>query len=223
MSTEKSRPPILIKFFRDYLRDEDAAQFIQAVSEHYSPATLERLAVDGSAVTRRAAILAVGYLGGFESNRVLGRALSDEDRGVRVLAESGIRELWCRDGDSRQSQWLRKLIRLNAAGRHSDVVEQASRLLEEAPTFAEAWNQRAMAWFRLRNFEASVEDSRRALELNPFHFEAAVGMGQGLLEMDQPRAALDCFRRALVLNPNLESVRARVRSLRRILDGSGGR
>lgn len=218
VSIENSRPPRLVKFFGEYLRDQDAAGFIQAVSLHYSPATLERLAVDGTTITRRAAILAAGYLGGFESNRVLGQALSDEDRGVRVLAETGIRELWCRDGDPRQCHWLRKLMRLNAAGRYMTVIEQATRLLDEAPSFAEAWNQRAMAWFSLQDFEASVEDCRRTLELNAYHFEAAVGMGQGLLELDQPRAALDCFHRALDVNPDLEGVRARIRNLRRILD-----
>ena len=218
MTTHAERNPRLVKLFGDYLRDEDVAGFIQAVSQHYSPATLDRLAAAGSPVTRRAAVLAVGYLGGFESNRVLGTALNDEDRGVRVLAETGIRELWCRDGDPRQCHWLRKLMRLNAAGQFDTVIEQSGRLLEEAPSFAEAWNQRAIARFSLELYEASIEDCKQALELNPFHFEAAVGMGQGLLELDQPRAALDSFRHALQLNPNLDGVRARIHSLRQLLD-----
>ncbi|MCO6456857.1 MAG: tetratricopeptide repeat protein [Pirellulaceae bacterium] len=218
MSNATSRPPLLVKYFGRYLSDEDAAGFIRAVSEQYALATLERLAAGGSAVTRRAAVLAIGYLGNFENNAVLGRALRDDDRGVRVLAESGIRELWVRDGDPRQRQWLRQLIRLNAAGQFGDVVEQSTRLLEEAPTFAEAWNQRAMARFYLEQYSGSVEDCRRALSLNPYHFEAAVGMGQGLIELNEPRQALDCFHRALKVNPDLEGIRAHVRSLRRILD-----
>ena len=218
VSSEKPRHPLLARFFRHYLRDEDSAGYIKSVSERYSRATLERLAERGSTGTRRAAVMAIGFLGDFGSNTVLGRALLDSDRGVRVLAEAGIRELWCRDGDPRQCHWLRKLIRLNGAGQFESVVHQASCLLDEAPTFAEAWNQRAMAWFYLENYASSVDDCRQALALNPYHFEAAVGMGQALLELNQPREALECFRQALRLNPDLEGIRARVRTLRRILD-----
>jgi tetratricopeptide (TPR) repeat protein len=209
---------MLARFFRHYLRDEDSASFIRSVSQCYTRATLERLASRGGAGTRRAAVMALGFLGDFRSNGVLGRALRDSDRGVRVLAEAGIRELWCRDGDARQVHWLRKLIRLNAAGQFETVVHQSSSLLDEAPTFAEAWNQRAMAWFYLENYARSADDCRQALVLNPYQFEAAVGRGQALLELNEPREALDCFRQALRLNPDLEGIRARVRTLRRILD-----
>ena len=60
-------------------------------------------------------------------------------------------------------------------------------------------------------FARAVEDCEAVLRLNPYHFGAAAGMGQSLLKMNRPRAALRAFRRALDLNPNLdlhETVRA---------------
>ena len=63
----------------------------------------------------------------------------------------------------------------------------------------------------LDEFARAVEDCEAVLRLNPYHFGAAAGMGQSLLKMNRPRAALRAFRRALDLNPNLdlhETVRA---------------
>ena len=50
---------------------------------------------------------------------VLDRALTDRDRGVRTLAENGIRALWCRAGNDAQRQQLAIVIRTNAAGQYA--------------------------------------------------------------------------------------------------------
>ena len=94
---------------------------------------------------RRAAILAVGFMGDFSHSHILGRALSDRDRGVRLLADSGIRQLWRRDGSPRQQERLARICRLNNNEQYRDALREACDLLEDAPFFAEAWNQRAVA------------------------------------------------------------------------------
>ena len=43
--------------------------------------------------------MALGFVGDFSQNAALGRALHDRDRGVRLLADNGIRQLWRRDGE----------------------------------------------------------------------------------------------------------------------------
>ena len=44
-------------------------------------------------------------------------------------------------------------------------------------------------------------------------------MGRAYLELSNPVSALECFRRALRLNPNLEGVRAQVVRLARLVEG----
>src|SRR5690606_28743454 len=146
-------------------------------------ATLERLTLAAGRVTRRAAVLALGYIGNYDSNAVLGRALHDEDRGVRILAENGIRELWCRCGTETQRQLLSVIVRLNASQQYELALERATELLEQAPWFAEAWNQRAIAYYQLGRYELSASDCHQALEINAYHFGAAVGMAHCYLEM----------------------------------------
>jgi tetratricopeptide (TPR) repeat protein len=220
VSVKKVRQPSLIRMFRRYLADEDSARFIHDVSLHYMVATLERLAEYGDRTTRRGATLALGYVGGFESNGVLGRRMTDEDRSVRLLAENGIRELWCRDGNLDQRARLQNIIRLNRGRQYALAVREATSLIEESSWFAEAWNQRAVAHYYLGRYLDAANDCHQTLELNPYHYAAAVGMAHCYLELDDARAALECFRRALRLNPDLEEVRTRISFLKRAFEES---
>lgn len=218
MSRSKPKTPYLVRVYKQYLIDEDSAAFIKAVSERYTTPTLERLVQFGPRISRRAAVMALGFLGQYDSNPVLGRALHDSDRGVRILAESGIRELWLRAGSEWQRQRLGILVRLNVSRHFDEAVHSAGELIEEAPWIAEAWNQRAIANFYLERYEDSANDCQQTLELNPYHFGAGVGMARCYLEINDPVAALDCFRRALRLNPSMETVRAQVDYLQRTLE-----
>ena len=210
MSEPTVRRPILAELYEQFLADRDQAAFIHRVAGRYTTATLERLVLHSSRWVRRGAILALGSISDFSSNAVLGNALVDIDRGVRILAETAIRAVWCRDGSWNQQQQLARIIGLNAAEKHDAARSSATRLIDENSQFAEAWNQRAIANFAVQRNLESIADCRRTLELNPFHFGAAAGLGQCHLQMGDHRAALDTFRHALKINPSMEGVRANV-------------
>jgi len=211
------RVACLAQFYHEYVENQDSAGFIRLVSTRYTRGTLERLAEVGDRETRRAAVLALGYVGDYGCNTTLGKALHDSDRGVRTLAENGLRGVWCRAGSSDERQQLAITIRSNTSQHYREAAVQAGRLIERAPWFAEAWNQRAIAHFGLGRYAESIYDCRQALELNPYHFGAAAGMGQCHLLLGNRTTALECFRRALRLNPELEGVRASVTYLERVL------
>jgi tetratricopeptide (TPR) repeat protein len=211
--------PVLNGIYQRFCSDGDSAAFVRRVASHYTLSTLERLAHSGGRHTRRAATVALGMLGDFQVNSAVGQRMSDKDRGVRLLAEQYIRDLWCRDGNTEQQQRLRQIVHLNSYGRAEEAVALASALIEEAPWLAEAWNQRAVAYFLLDDYGRSARDCHQTLELNAYHFGAAVGMGHCYLEMNEGRLALEAFRRALKLNPNLEGIRAQVALLEQTLGG----
>ncbi len=214
-----ARQPHLVNLYQLYLNNEHTAGFVQAVSVRYSVATLERLSLSGSRLSRRAATMALGFLGDMRSNAVLSRGLHDADRGVRILAEAGLRELWCRDGSDDQRQQLRVIMRLNVAEAFDETVDAATQLIETAPWVAEAWNQRAIAYYHLQQYAEAVRDCRQALERNPLHFAAAVGLAHSHLELNEPYEALDAFRLAVEINPDLEGVRTQIQFLEQSLEG----
>lgn len=210
--------PLLDRFYLRYLDDEDSAAFIRDASRHYLTSTLERLALWGTRLSRRGAVLALGFVAGYDTTLVLGQLLRDRDRVVRVLAENAIREIWCRDGSEWQRQQLGIVIHLNNSFRFLEALDLATQLIGEAPGFAEVWNQRAIAHFQMRRYEDAANDCQQALELNPFHFGAAVGMAHCYLETGEAFAALECFRKAVELNPHLEAVRGQIEFLERALE-----
>ncbi len=207
--------PRIVAVYGKYLDDQDSATFVKEVAKHYTCASLERLSVIGDSSARRAAILALGFMGDYTSNSVVGRALNDRDRGVRTIAENGIRELWCRVGSREQRLTLRNLVRLNKSKQYEEAIRIATKLIHESPWIAEAWCQRGTAHYHLEQYDSAIRNCHQALEINPYHFTAAAGMGQCYLYQENPVAALDSFRRALRLNPNMEEVRAHVIKLQR--------
>lgn len=218
VSSDPTRPPFLLALYQQYLTHQDSACFVREVSCLYTAGTLQRLARHASREVRRAAVLSLGFIGDYSANHTLGCALLDDDRAVRTLAENGIRTLWTRAGNDAERQELGAIIRLNAGRRSQEAVARATKLIERAPWFAEAWHQRALGHVTLGHLVESIRDCHQTLEINPYHFVAATSMGQSYLQLDNPVSALECFRRALRLNPDLEGVRAQVVRLTRLVE-----
>ena len=55
----------------------------------------------------------------------------------------------------------------------------------------------------MKQFERSIADCEKTLQLNPYHFGAMAGMAQSYMQMRKHKAALKAFRTALRINPNL--------------------
>ncbi len=203
--------------YREYVERHDTSAFLSEVGRYYTQATLLRLAFSVSVEVRRAVVLALGFLGDYEANATFGRLLKDDDRSVRLLAENGIKNVWSRGGNERQRRALRRVMRSIAVGNFDEAVRLANILLEEAPRYAEARNQRAIALFGLKQYEEAIEDSAQVLEINPFHFGACVGIGHAYLQLDEPFLAICAFHHALKLNPNLELARLQIARIERKL------
>ena len=219
MFDENPKRPLLDDYYQRFLQTENSADFIMDVAQHYTVPSLVLLSEAGQRLTRRAAILALGFLGDYSVNQVLGRALSDDDRGVRLLADHGIRQLWFRLGKPNLEVGLRKIVRLNRQHRFACAIDLASDLLDIDASVAEAWNQRAIACYNLEDYVQAIDDCRQALSRNPCHFLAALGSANCHLELGQVYEALNDFRLALEINPDLDMVRTQIDQLQRIVEG----
>ena len=214
---EDFRTPLIVEFYEQFLVDRDTGSYIRDVSDRYGIASISKLCTIGSRIARRAAVLALGHLGDYGSNATLGRALNDLDRGVRTLAEQGIKHVWRRIGTASQRENLVEIIRRIEDQAFDEAIDRATSLIHQAPWFAEAWHQRAVAYFYCENYDAALRDHQQAIEINPYHFLASAGMGKCHLRLENRVAALECFRRALRLNSGMEDIRAHVVYLQRSL------
>jgi tetratricopeptide (TPR) repeat protein len=193
--------------------------FKKRVQARYSEGTLLRLLQHFSdPTTRRAALLALGLLGSMSVNKHLAGCLHDDDPEVRRSAVNALWSLWFRGEGPGLTKELQRLLRQKDPAK---ALAGFDNLLQRAPQYAEAYNQRAILFFRLRQYDRSIADCEKALELNPFHFGAQAGIGQSLLQLRRPRAALRAFRNALKIHPHLEDVAETVRSLEQSIEGDG--
>jgi tetratricopeptide (TPR) repeat protein len=85
-----------------------------------------------------------------------------------------------------------------------DVLDQ---IVVIRPDFAEAWNKRATVHFLMDEYGASIADIRQTLALEPRHFGALAGLGMIFQTIERKEDAIRVFKRALEINPQLDSVR----------------
>ena len=204
---------LLVDYFETFLRSRDIEAFQRRVLIRYNEGTLERLARSHGIQARRAAILALGLVGTIRVNETVAKGLRDSDPSVRNLAQSALWAIWYRADSLENNAALQQVRDLIGRERYTEAVELADRLIARAPSFAEAYNQRAIAYFSREMFAEGALDCRRVLERNPYHIGALAGLGQCYLRLDRRRDALATFRRSLKLQPYNDSLRETVQSL----------
>ena len=106
MSHEFDQRPLLVTHYERYLVDQNISDYVRRVAASYTVGSLERVVTAGDRTARRGAVLALSRLADYRSNATLGRVLGDSDRGVRTLAENGIRRLWMRIGTATENRHL---------------------------------------------------------------------------------------------------------------------
>ena len=185
---------LLLGYYESFLQDRDLDGFARQVSVRYDAGTLARLVESGGVPTRRAAVLALGLCGTFEQNAAVAAGLRDDDAMVRGLAENALWSIWFRASSPEHNATLQQVRDLIRQDRLDQAINLSTRLIADAPAFAEAYNQRAIAHFFQGAFAESAADCRRALERNPYHIGAISGLAQCQLRMEQPGEALKSLR-----------------------------
>ena len=167
--------------------------------------------------TRRQAAAWLGEVGTMADAPVLLRALADPDDVVRALAEHSVWQVWSRSGDPETDHLLQ--IGIEQMGRRDGAAaaQTFSAVIQRRPDFAEGWNKRATVYFLMGDYQKSLQDCDEVMKRIPSHFGALAGYGQIYLQLDQPEKALQYFRRALRVNPNLRGVEEIIPQLERAL------
>lgn len=165
----------------------------QALAAMAQPDAAQRLA----AVERLAEIGTMA-----DANRVLDR-LGDTDPGVRDAAAAAAWQIWSRSGDPAIDRQFARGVEQMQASALPDALATFNDIIRLKPAFAEGWNKRATIYFLLGENEKSLRDCEEVFKRNPRHFGALSGAGQIHLKLGNLRRALEYFRLAVEVNPNL--------------------
>lgn len=133
--------------------------------------------------------------------------------------ESRIWQIWTASGDRTVDRVMAVGLTALADERYEDALAAFDEIVNRAPGFAEGWNKRATVHYLIGDFEKSIEDVERTLELEPRHFGALSGLGLIALALGEEERALDAFEAALEIHPHLPGADTHIRDLREKVKG----
>ena len=156
--------------------------------------------------TRRAAAGQLGEVGRMTDVAALVKALRDRDEETRAIAEAAIWEIWGRSGDAEIDELYQKGLQLMNFGAAGEAIKVFTIIIGKKPEFAEGWNKRATLYYSIGECQKSLRDCDEVMKRNPLHFGALAGYGMIYTQLNQLERALEYFRRALKINPNMQGV-----------------
>ena len=211
-----------LKTVRPALESGDCTALAQAVSARWRPKEISSLLTHVDVDVRRVAAMTLGLVGNHCVSNYLVQALHDPDEQVNQMAEHSLWTIWFRAGSCKSAKPFREgLALLNI-----DAYREASAKFAEAasldPQFAEANNQCAIAHFFIGEWELSMERCNRCLDVMPNHFGAMAGLGHCYAQMDKLEIAMDCYKKALLINPRMPAISKAIGRIERRLRGENG-
>jgi tetratricopeptide (TPR) repeat protein len=196
------------------LEKRDLPGLLQLLKSRWTYDQLKDLMRSPHHDARKVAMLALSLVGGRCAIPVLTERLKDPEPCANQMAEHALWSIWFRCG----SDQANVLIKQGADALEQKQLEQAEKLFTQAieadPTFAEAYNQRAIARYLAERYPQSIEDCQRVLERMPCHFGAWAGMGHCWAHLGETSKAIECYSKALEINPHLDQVDEALTTLR---------
>ena len=119
---------------------------------------------------------------------------------IRDLIEN-IWDIWYEVDDPKVIEYFEKGIQAMRIRNYPLAVRFFNDLIKEEPNFAEAWNKRATVYFMMGDFDKSMQDIIKTLELEPRHFGALDGMGLIFIHQGQYQEAIDVYDKMLEIFP----------------------
>lgn len=213
----------LAKLLVRYPAQGQREELTQLLLQKYTQENLIDYLTDEVAPTRQAAAYALGIIGNMAAVSPLVKALRHNDPDLRANAEQALWTIWFRSGNKSVDDMLRKGAGYIKQEQYVEAVDLLTEITQRAPEFAEGYNQRAIAYFMLEEWEQSIDDCKKVVALNPVHFGAFAGMGQCYLRLGDLHEALKAFQRALEIHPSLYGVAHTVLQIQEALQAQRSR
>jgi tetratricopeptide (TPR) repeat protein len=130
-----------------------------------------------------------------------------------------IERVWLRSGSDTSDLLMGRAVSAFQTKDYALAIELLDKVVVLDPDWSEAWNKRATAKYFAEDFSGAMADIGIVLKLEPRHFGALAGMGFILQKSGFERRALEVFRKALAVYPQLTEVKKQVDQLAIEIEG----
>ena len=133
--------------------------------------------------------------------------------------EREIETLWLRSGSDTVDLLMTRAQQSVEAQDAVTAKKLLDAVTEMKPGYAEVWYQRGALLIAMDSAQEAAPDLQRAIELEPRHFQALALEGKIAEDAGDKRTALAAYRKALALNPQLETVKRKIAALAAEVEG----
>lgn len=207
-----------IQIVRPALERRDADGLATVVKTHWTKDQICDLLVKGTVDARKVACLTLGLVGCMNCAECVSAALHDKDPVVCELAEHAMWSIWMRSGEPAAVAHLKKGIDFTEQQQFVEALPWFTKAVEADGQFVEAYNQRAIAYYMIEDYERSAADCMRAIEICPIHFGVLSGLGHCLAEMGDLKASAKYYRDALAVNPHMPAIAGALKKIEQKLN-----
>ena len=128
--------------------------------------------------------------------------------------ERRISAIWLKSGSDTIDLLTKWADNATEAKNHPLALDYLDRIISLKPDFVEGWDKRANTYFVMGEYGRALADIEHVLALEPRHFGALAGLGTIMHAIGQDGKALIAYKRALELDPYLDSVKDAMLQLR---------
>lgn len=140
--------------------------------------------------------------GSGERDRLFSELQAAQTEAAARVAEDAIWRMWMAQGPTADVRIaVAEAMRAREAYDWDKALTLLDGVVEAAPDYAEGWNQRAFIHFLRDDFDASLADLDRALELEPLHFAALAGKATVLMRQGRVELGQKALREAIAIDP----------------------
>jgi tetratricopeptide (TPR) repeat protein len=202
------------------LAGQDLGALVSLLKANWTHSQIATLFHSSNPDARKVAAFSFGLVGQKCCVHKLAPLLKDPDAMVHQMAEHALWSLWFRSGTPEANHEVCRGTKALNRRDFEHALTHFNRAIDLDPTFAEAYNQRAIVHYLSERYEESAEDCHRAVSRMPCHFGAWAGMGHCYAHLGKHEEAIRSYEKALEINPRLEGVRQGIESLRAKSTGS---
>jgi tetratricopeptide (TPR) repeat protein len=218
MALETIDPRQFVELVEPLLAKQDMCGLLCLLKSRWHPEQIRELLRSNHGDARKVALLALSLVGPTCCADELAFHLRDPDPIINQLAEHALWAVWFRAGKTEQANhFVRRGAEALEANNLPRAVELFNQSIREDPDFAEAYNQRAIAYYLMEEYEKSIADCQRTVRRMPSHFGAFCGLGHCHAHLNRVSQSIENYEKALELNPHIECVREALGELRKRL------
>jgi len=133
--------------------------------------------------------------------------------------ENRIWALWLVSGSDTCNLLMTRVKAAVDGEKYDLAIHLLDSIIELKPDYVEAWNRRATVFFLKKDYAHALADLAKVLTLEPRHFGALTGLAAILQDVGDEKGALIAFRKALELDPHLQGVADKVKTLSVKIEG----